>query len=299
MSMQEEYESIVSDLSPYADYSFANLIIWLDLNDDLEICLLNNNVIIKYHDILQDSLPHVVSIVGKTKILDSLKQIDDYLIDSGEPRVLYAVPEEIAIEAAKIYRVEEERDSFDYILKVDEQVELAGTRFGKYRRKVNKLINNGEISLSSKEIPLESPEGRREIEEALSLWDQDMHQFTNNDPRRTESLAIKRTLEYAEAFGFRSVGIYIDNQLEAFTLFRIDKSRSVANINHTKTPYRMPFVFDYAVHATAKILQHENIQLINFEQDLGIPGLREHKLGLRPIKFLKKYTVYLEGKLSR
>ena len=30
---------------------------------------------------------------------------------------------------------------------------------------------------------------------------------------------------------------------------------------------------------------------INREQDLGLPGLREAKLGLRPVKFIKKYKV--------
>ena len=42
---------------------------------------------------------------------------------------------------------------------------------------------------------------------------------------------------------------------------------------------------------SAKYLLERGVQMLNFEQDLGIPNLRQAKLGFRPHSFLKKYRV--------
>jgi len=45
------------------------------------------------------------------------------------------------------------------------------------------------------------------------------------------------------------------------------------------------------MHVLARELAAAGVHTMNVEQDLGIPGLREHKERQRPVAILKKYTV--------
>ena len=49
----------------------------------------------------------------------------------------------------------------------------------------------------------------------------------------------------------------------------------------------------YLMRSMCETLAAQSKRLLNCEQDLGIPGLRQSKRALRPAHFLKKYKVSL------
>lgn len=292
LNIETSYNKFLKNLEPYADYSFANLAIWLNCNADLELSSLNKNIVLRFSNILEDNQPKTYTIIGTNKIDKSIELLHSNLLKKEDVNVLYAVPEETAKKITK-FHTDEDRDNFDYILSVDEQIHLFGTKFGKYRRKVNGFIKESGDETKIKELDLKNELDFYSLVNAMHTWDR-IYDVGGNDVERIEAKAITNTLKYHERLGFRCIAILVNNQIEAFSLFRVNKLQSIVNINHTKCSYKYKHLFDFTVYATASKLKTEGIEYINFEQDLGIPGLREHKSGLRPIKFLKKYTVYLD-----
>jgi len=55
-------------------------------------------------------------------------------------------------------------------------------------------------------------------------------------------------------------------------------------VNHLRVDYSYPYIFDYLTHEFAKIAAGDNIPRLNFEMDLGIEGLKRHKIALRPVE---------------
>jgi hypothetical protein len=53
-------------------------------------------------------------------------------------------------------------------------------------------------------------------------------------------------------------------------------------------------IYYHLVKAICLQLHEEKIDFINIEQDLGNPGLREAKMHLRPVNFLKKFTLEID-----
>jgi hypothetical protein len=87
-----------------------------------------------------------------------------------------------------------------------------------------------------------------------------------------------------------SYGIFIDGQLEAFTINELLPSK-YAITHFTKADPTKVGVFEFLYHELAKQLHAKGAFYLNREQDLGLEGLRAAKMSWRPIKFLKKYTI--------
>lgn len=291
LSQKEKVYDYLKNFAPYGDFSLTNLVIWLNLEDDLEISDLDNNLILRFTNVFANPKKRTYCFIGLVNVDDALTELSEYLKDHGEDLTLYSVPEE-TITLINKYAYYEDRDSFDYVLNTEEQVKLLGTRFGKYRRKVNSFINTNIDSIVIKEIDLNIPEQFHQLVNSLHTWKR-TYELGGNDNEGLEAHALTRSFKYHEVLRLKSVAITINNKIESFTLFSIDEVNSIADIHHTKCSYEQRNVFDFTLYATASKLRSEGIKYMNLEQDLGIEGLREHKLGLRPSHYLRKYTVDL------
>ena len=52
-------------------------------------------------------------------------------------------------------------------------------------------------------------------------------------------------------------------------------------------------IYNFLLHTIAEYLRTQDIEWWNFEQDLGIEGLRRSKMSFSPVNFRKKYKVSL------
>jgi len=285
------YSKYLRNFAPYGDFSLVNLEIWLNIVDDLEVSDLNGNLILRFTNVFSDNRSRSYSFIGLIDVDKSLSDLSRYLRQNNENTTLYSTPEETRALITK-FKCQDDRDSYDYVYSTEEQVRLLGTKFGKYRRRVNGFITSNLDSIVINEFDLSKPDNFNHVVNSLHTWKR-TYELGGNDVERWESRAISKSFKYCNELKLRCIAIIIDSKIEAFTLFSINEDHSIADIHHTKCSYEHRNIFDFTLFATASKLRTERIQSMNLEQDLGIEGLREHKLGLRPANFLKKFTVFL------
>lgn len=288
---KEDYERLVQEYPPFSDISFATLHIWWNLEGKLQLSILNGNVIINYH-LPFDSENSGLSIVGKHSLEATFLVLFEYLRKKGKPVKLVHVPEFVIKQLRHLdwLQLEEEIDYNEYILDSKGLANLEGASYGRVRRKVNRFLREVEDrEVEIRELDLLSPDTRDELFRAITEWEKD--QPSKNDRQHIEHQAIKQTLDHAEHFGIRHMGLYIDNKLHAIVLYHQAHDNNHFILHHLKVDYSIPYIFDYVTHRIADKAAQEGINFLNMEMDLGIDNLRQHKMGLRPVEFFRKYTV--------
>ena len=81
----------------------------------------------------------------------------------------------------------------------------------------------------------------------------------------------------------RAISLYFDDNLIGFTVYEVlSEEYAVAHFSKGNTKYHSG-IYDVLIWEEAKILHAEGIKYYDFEQDLGIPGLRFSKESYKPI----------------
>ena len=84
-------------------------------------------------------------------------------------------------------------------------------------------------------------------------------------------------------------GIYIDNKLEAFTIGELlNPNMALIHIEKANPDIRGLYPF---INQQFLVNEFSEVEFVNREEDLGIPGLRKAKLSYHPIRFVEKFTV--------
>lgn len=292
---RDDYERLVADYPPVSDISFATLNIWWNLEDKLQICQLNGNLVINYH-LPFDTENSGYSLIGKHDLQASILAMFEYLRQQNLPIKLVHVPDFVINELKQRdwLSIEEELDYNEYILDAKALASLEGSSHGRTRRKVKRFLREVEESeVDLRELDMSSEQVREELFEAVVEWEKEHPSRT--DPDHTEHQAIRQTLKHAERFGVRHLGLYVDDKLHAIILYHKAKDDNHFILHHLKVDYSLPYIFDYMTHRVADKAVQEGVDFLNMEMDLGIESLKEHKMGLRPVDFFRKYTVQPAG----
>ena len=137
-------------------------------------------------------------------------------------------------------------------------------------------------------IDLKNPEEQTQVLELFKLWKKQTNK--NENETTIEYQAIKRLIEAIDFLKIFTLGIYCSNKLIAFNIYEIThQNYGISAFQKADRNYRG--IFTMINYEVAKHLLSLNCKFINYEQDLGIEGLRNSKLAYHPVEFLKKYTV--------
>jgi hypothetical protein len=275
--------------APYADISPANLLAWFDIDNTLEISRLDDAIVLRYENTFEHnsinylllepkvSKEHVIAIYALAPSLGNC-------ILREQPRALLA-----NLEEDPTFQITSNRASSEYILDVEQHVMVTGGAFYRQRYEVRAFerANQGKklelrmtVSASNKDKEL--------LKSLLSQW-QLTANAANSTKENREREAISRAIASLDETDRPFAILFLDAKPIAFSLFAF--YGDVAIVGHVKVDYEYPFVFDYMVHRLAKLFKDHAIKYINFEQDLGIEGLRSHKSRLRPVRMLEKADI--------
>lgn len=278
---QNQINDFTMRFEPYSDFNFVSLFSW-NFNDSAEVSLLNENMVIKIPDYITEK--PILSIIGTDKINESLNVL------LRETRDIKLVPEPTikAAEETVRFHFTNDLNNYDYVYDLNDQANLLGGDLKKKRNRVNRFAKNYGERAKILELNCKDRDKVLELETIIDKWGEEKQK----DPTeiKNEKRAIRRCLDNAENFNLECYEILIDGKIVGFSINEI-LSRQWANCHFQKTLLSYDNIDVYLTNYVAKQLLAKGCKYVNWEQDLGIPGLRELKQSYKPVKMLKKYKV--------
>jgi hypothetical protein len=180
------------------------------------------------------------------------------------------------------FEVTEDRDNFDYLYLREHLATLAGRSLQKKRNLVHHFARDNVFHtepLSSDRIP--------DALVVLEAWRAQARDLADYAPARD-------ALANLEEFGLQGRITYVADQPAAYALGEPAAAGSMFIVHYEKTIPDIKGLYQFINMDFARALPAQ-ITLINREQDLGDPGLRQAKLTYRPCGFLRKFRVRMRG----
>ena len=282
-----EHQSLIDDFiaeyEPYSDFNFLSLYSW-NFDETAEVCLLNDNLVIKLPDYITGE--PVVSILGKTKITESIQALLE------ESLTLKLVPQATinSLQEPVNFNIEEDIDNNDYIFDLSDHANFPRSEHKSKRKNMNRFIREYGERVLVQSLDIKDKVRVEELEQVFLQWGRERQR--DDTEVENERVAILRFLEHADSFKCRAYEILIDEKIVGFSLNEI-LANKFANAHFQKSLIKYANMDIFFTNFVAKkLVEEEGCMYINWEQDLGIEGLRQLKQSYKPVKMLKKYLVY-------
>ena len=176
-----------------------------------------------------------------------------------------------------------DRDNYDYLFKAEDLVSLKGKKYDGKRNLIKKF--NSMHKYEYLKLDATSIKQCLDFEERwCSVKDCDGVEGLSN-----ERQAIREMVDNCSDFQLIAGAIKVEGKISALALAeRLNKNTLVMHV--LKADPNMVGLYQVV---TNEFLTHEagNFEYVNFEQDLGVAGLRTAKLSYHPIELVKKYTL--------
>ena len=281
-------KQITNRYRPYSDFNFSSLFAW-DIDDNTFYCRVPRGLVVNFQDYIDKH--SVISIIGSRNCDDLVKEI----LDSPLYEEIQFVPEVIAkkFQNKKDYVVSEDADQHDYIYDAREHSHLKGRKFSWHRRKINKFLKNTvDDTVETRFIDLRKYNQQVKYVNSYHVWQKASDEIPE-ERYAQERKAIERYLKNIDKLTSQyALGVYINKVLSGIVMFEIDgPNRKYFTVHFMKVNYEHEGIFNYLFFQLAQRADEVGIKYINFEQDLGIQGLRTFKTLLKPCEMLKKYTI--------
>lgn len=282
------FSEITQSFPPYSDFNFTSL--WsYNTKDDCEFSFLHNNLVIKYKDYLTDQ--PFFSFLGNKNVKATIEELIARAEKENVSSTLMLVPESNIIHEIeslrKFFSIEEDINNHDYILSVEKIAELKGNKYDAHRNLI-KRFKNTYPNYWITNLDLSDTSIRTKI--------QNLYVALNNNKNLQETAgnelkAICKLFDIFTYFNIRTIGVYIDDKLVAFSIEEIlpDNTYAISHFGKADTSYIG--IYKFLENENAKDLLKRGCEYLNYEQDLGIPDLRTTKKLWRPTSYLKKYII--------
>lgn len=272
-----------NQFEPYSDFNFTSLFAW-NTDRSTEISILNDNLIIRQPSYL-DNHP-VYSLMGTNQVNESIAK----LLQSV-PK-LELVPQFVvdALEQPNPFKTKEDRDNFDYVYDLANLSQLAGNKYKKKRNRVNVFVNDH----SHLELEVDSAmQISTSLAEEIRALDREWARQNTREEGDilNERRALNRLLNNFNSLDILVITFRVAGSLKAFSIAEIlPNGHSVIHFEKALTLHH-EHIYSFVATQSAQQLRILGCKYTNWEQDLGLEGLRRSKLSYHPTKMLAKYTI--------
>ena len=206
------------------------------------------------------------------------KPLKIYLADEEAVRALALDPEK--------YQVTEQEDLKDYLYDGEALRTLAGKKLHKKKNHLNAFVKEYKGRYEYRKLCCPD---RQDVWRFRDLW---REQKGDNVEEHLdyEVKGIHEILKNCSSLSIRMGGIYIDGNLEAFTIGSYNAREDMAIIHIEKANPEIRGLYQF-INQQFLIHEFADTSLVNREDDLGLEGLRKAKLSYNPIGYARKYQV--------
>lgn len=278
-------ESLTADYQPVSDYSFTSLWSWA-IQGRTAFSILNKNLVIRFTDYI--SSEPFYSFLGNTETDKTVDILLERASKEGLSPLLRLVSEEVAqtLNIEKFHLTNDPSNN-DYILSVDEMMTYGGNHLRGKRNFVNrfKRLYHSETRL----LDLSDMTIQQQLKELFFLWG--VRKDLRPAEIDNEYIALTRLFDACATADFLVIGVFVGDVLVGFSINEI-LNKEYAILHFEKADMStFVGVYPFVMQETARVVKAHGSKFINYEQDLGIPGLKYCKESYHPCEFLKKFTI--------
>ena len=282
LNLKNEIQAFTRQFDPYEDFSFINLYTW-NTNGKAAIAWLNGNLVIKIpHYMGLDKFTH--TFIGNTYLDETAATL------VKEFSKLELIPEFIIkqLRHPEMYAIAEDRDSFDYMYEVKSLANLEGRALKKKRNLYNTACKALGARVKFTSVNSLTPRLKKEIEHVINEW---FKQTAQPDlDVKSERMALTRLLESFNELNLWVTLCYIDEALSGFSVHEIiNEDFSICHFEKSFN-HRFSGLNTLLIQAAAQFLSDKS-SIVNWQQDLGIAGLKKAKRAYAPKYYLRKYSI--------
>lgn len=290
LSDRGEIESLVkqSQLPPYADFGFVNMWIWNTTNDIL-VSRYQKNLVVVFRDYVSGE--PFLSFIGRNHLSETAEKVLAFSNTNYHVSHLKLVPEEIAkqLETAG-FSVKLDEDSNDYVYTVSHLAKMDQWIKSTKGRNVRRLIKKYS-SYQTRQTVIDEVLGEQ-LKSFFKKWagNKNLAQADNLNEYKAFTRLVALRSE-----NVRAVLLYVENILVGFTIYELVPSSiyAISRFAKADTKYDSA-IYDLLNWEEAKVLEKQGVEYYNWEQDLGLPGLRYSKMKYNPTFMLKKFLVTMK-----
>lgn len=276
--------------APYSDFDFTSLWSW-DTDGTVRIASLHDNLVVRFADYATGELFY--SFLGDTNVLATAEALVRHAENEGLRADLRLVPETVgkALVLAGI-EVQADEANHDYVLSLERLATYRGNRLGAKRNFVNRFLEAHEASAVV--LDLADAATASDVLALFDAWTEE--KGADADEVAHERAAVERLLSGAHVLPeLVAVGVLVGGKLVAFSIAEV--LHDGYSVIHFQKALGQTYVGvnAYLMRECARVLLERGCSLVNYEQDLGIPGLRQAKKSFDPVARLEKYVVRAEA----
>lgn len=181
------------------------------------------------------------------------------------------------------YAIEPDRNNADYVYQVRELAELTGRRFAKKRNHLKRCLQLHQC--------VYEPIGPANIDECRTMQESwcEIRGCVDDLGLGNEYTAICEMFDHVGDFGLLGGAIRVDGKIMAYAIAE-ELAPGIAVCHFEKAMAEVPGL-SQLVNAWFAQNALAGFELVNREQDLGIPGLRQAKESYYPDHMVDKYSV--------
>ena len=207
----------------------------------------------------------------------------------GQKLKIY-LADEAAVELLKLdpseFDVIEQPDAADYLYDGEALRTLAGKKYHKKKNHVNAFMKEYEGRYEYRTLCCSD---RSDMWRFLDRW-RSMKGTQVEGTLDPEVEGIHSILNQCSMLGVRMGGVYVDGQMEAFSMGSYNAAEDLAIIHIEKANPDIRGMYPF-INQQFLIHEFPHVKLVNREDDVGLPGLRKAKQSYNPIGFAKKYQI--------
>lgn len=183
-----------------------------------------------------------------------------------------------------------DRNGFDYIYDINRLAELKGKKLQQKRNHVNRFLRENPI-YHFEPITTENLEVCRRFVENWYV----QHGADHPDGDfKIEQVALDRAFAHFDTLKMEGLLLYVEDQVAAMTLGN-PLGPDTWDVNFEKADVQFMGAYPMINREYARYIRsrHPEIQYLNREDDMGLPGLRKAKESYYPDLLLEKFTATL------